>query len=178
MKHERETLGSADWPSRPVYGIARFQLIGWLGWYQMLTPGVVGSARPNRDYHLADTMRPAAILDGGKGPGLVAEVARSAVVDDLAEKLVSYRRLGACEYVVWRPDDRAVDWFVLRKGQYVALAPGADGILRSAVFPGLWLDPAALIARDGARLLAVAQQGHGTPEHTAFLRDLQRRGNR
>jgi hypothetical protein len=43
------------------------------------------------------------------------------------------------------------------------------------VFPGLWLDPAALLRGDGARVLAVAQQGHGSPEHTAFLQELARR---
>ena len=56
-----------------------------------------------------------------------------------------------------------------RDGQYERLEPGADGILRSEVFPGLWLDPAALIGGDSARVLAVAQQGIGSAEHAEFV---------
>ena len=67
---------------------------------------------------------------------------------------------------MWRVADRALDWFVLRNAFYWTLDPGPDGIIRSEVFPGLWLDPAALLRGDGARVLAVAQQGHGSPERT------------
>ncbi|MBX9580671.1 MAG: Uma2 family endonuclease [Gemmataceae bacterium] len=86
-----------------------------------------------------------------------------------------YRRLGVPEYIVWRVEDRAVDWFVLREGVYVPLDPGLDGVIRSEVFPGLWLDVAALNAGGGAALLRTAQLGHGRPEHPALLRELQRR---
>ena len=54
------------------------------------------------------------------------------------------------------------------------LAP-ADGIFRSVVFPGLWLDAAALLAGDRAKLLAVLQQGLQSPEHAAFVEELARR---
>jgi len=50
--------------------------------------------------------------------------------------------------------------------------PDADGILRSEVFPGLWLDPAAFLKRDGRRLLAVLRQGLASPEHAAFVAKL------
>jgi hypothetical protein len=52
------------------------------------------------------------------------------------------------------------------------MPPGADGILRSEVFPGLWLDPAAFLKRDGKRLLAVLRQGLAAPEHAAFVAKL------
>jgi hypothetical protein len=58
---------------------------------------------------------------------------------------------------------------VLRNGQFEELAPGGDGILRSEVFPGLWLDPAALLQRDSTRIREVLQQGLATPEHAAFV---------
>ena len=45
----------------------------------------------------------------------------------------------------------------------------AHGILRSGVFPGLWLDPAAMIGGDSARVLAVVLQGLGSVEHADFL---------
>ena len=40
---------------------------------------------------------------------------------------------------------------------------------RSTVFPGLWLDPAALLAGDRRRLRAVVDLGCATPEHAAFV---------
>jgi hypothetical protein len=43
------------------------------------------------------------------------------------------------------------------------------------VFPGLWLDPAALLACDGARLLDVVRQGLQSGEHAAFVEALARR---
>ncbi len=106
-------------------------------------------------------------------PELVAEVSSSSVSFDLGKKLKVYRRNGVREYVVWRVRDRQIDWFVLRGGRYEPLAAGADGTLRSTVFPGLWLDPAALLRGDLATVLAVLQQGLNSPEHAEFAASLQ-----
>jgi Uma2 family endonuclease len=106
-------------------------------------------------------------------PELVAEVASSSVSYDLGDKLNAFRRNGVREYIVWRVDDQAVDWFVLRDGRFSPLLPGPDGILRSTEFPGLWLDPAALVRGDSARVLAVVQQGLASPEHAEFLARLE-----
>ncbi len=70
---------------------------------------------------------------------------------DLGKKLNVYRRTGVREYIVWRVLDREVDWFVNREGTFDRLTPAADGILRSTVFPGLWLDPIALVQRDKSK---------------------------
>jgi hypothetical protein len=43
------------------------------------------------------------------------------------------------------------------------------------VFPGLWLDVKALLARDLARVLAVVEQGTRSDEHAAFLAILRAR---
>ncbi|MGB2612359.1 MAG: hypothetical protein WBC80_25570, partial [Isosphaeraceae bacterium] len=45
------------------------------------------------------------------------------------------------------------------------LAPAEDGTLRSTVFPGLWLDPTALMRDDFDTLLDVLQRGLDSPEH-------------
>ena len=58
-----------------------------------------------------------------------------------------------------------IHWFVLREGRYVTHPPGPDGIFRSMVFPGLWLDPAALFADDLDALIATLDRGLATPEH-------------
>jgi hypothetical protein len=52
--------------------------------------------------------------------------------------------------------------------------PSSDGIIRSQVFPGLWLDPQALLALSGKRLLAVLQEGLSTADHEAFVGRLAR----
>jgi Uma2 family endonuclease len=105
---------------------------------------------------------------------LVAEVASSSASYDLGDKLKAYRRNGAREYVVWRVLDRQIDWFVLHEERYKPLNPAADGILRSTVFPGLWLDPAALMRGDVNAVFAMVQQGLNSPEHTDFVARLER----
>ena len=65
--------------------------------------------------------------------------------------------------------DREIDWFVLHEGRYEPLSPAEDGIIRSTVFPGLWLDPAALLRGELATVLAVVQQGLTSPEHAEFV---------
>ncbi len=109
------------------------------------------------------------------GPELVAEVAARNVRLALNDKLRVYLRNGVREYIVWRVEDRAIDWFVLHQGQYDRLALTSAGLYQSECFPGLWLDPAALLAFDLARALQVLQQGLTSPEHAAFVAQLQQR---
>ena len=99
------------------------------------------------------------VIEAVGEPELVAEVAASTASYDLHDKLRAYQRNGVREYVVWRVLDRAIDWFVLRDDRYEPLALTSAGCYRSQVFPGLWLDPTALIRGDLARVLAVVQQG-------------------
>ena len=100
----------------------------------------------------------------------MAEVTASTASYDLHDKLASYRRNGVREYLVCRVLDRQIDWFVLREGTYERLDPAPDGSLRSTVFPGLWLDPAALLRGDLPTVLALVQQGLASPEHAEFDR--------
>jgi Uma2 family endonuclease len=129
--------------------------------FLMIEPGQGGQARISADDY----------VEGA--PELIAEVASRSVSYDLGDKLHAYRRNGVREYVVWRVLDSAIDWFLLREGRYEPLSPDADGILRSLIFPGLWLDPAALLRGELATVLAVVQRGLGTPEHAEFVSRLQ-----
>ena len=65
--------------------------------------------------------------------------------------------------------DRQVDWYVNRGGRFERVHPPADGILRSEVFPGLWLDAAALVRHDRKAVQAALQQGLDSPEHAEFV---------
>ncbi len=68
-----------------------------------------------------------------------------------------------------------VGWFILQEDEYRPLPAGADGVLRSRVLPGLWLDTAGLLAEDGARVLTRLQEGLQSAEHASFAAELQRR---
>jgi len=160
-------------------------VLNWLGSYEARTPGVqVGD---NASIRLAGPTMPqpdaVMIIEPGRrgratlseddyiegAPELIVEVAASTASIDLNTKLRVYRQNGVPEYVVWRVLDSAIDWFILRQSQYDRLRPGSDGIYRSEVFPGLWLDPAALTAFDLARTEDVVRLGIASPEHAAFL---------
>jgi len=167
------------------HGFPHARLISWLGFYQANTPGVDVSDNSSVRLDLDNEPQPDALLliDPARGgqtrlsvdgfiegaPELVAEVASSSVSYDLHAKLHVYRRNGVCEYLIWRVLEQEIDWFVLRAGQYERMPVDANGLLRSEVFAGLWLDPAALIRGDLAMVLAVVQQGIASPEHTAFV---------
>ena len=51
----------------------------------------------------------------------------------------------------------------------MAVPPDEDGLHRSRVFPGLWLDPQAILSVDTRRLREVIDLGTQTPEHAAFV---------
>jgi Uma2 family endonuclease len=160
----------------------------WLTSYYALTPGTrVGDNATTRLSPTNDPQPDVVLfvdprcggrcrIDNGYltgSPELLTEVAASSVSLDLGAKLEAYRRNGVCEYVVWRVLDRAIDWFALRQGNYDRLTPGADGIVRSQVFPGLWLDAEALLAGNLLRVYEVLQQGAATAEHAVFVAKLQ-----
>ena len=166
------------------------RLVAWLANYETDTPGVEAGDNGSVRLDLDNEPQPDGYLivlpdHGGQAriseddyiegaPELVAEVASSSVSYDLGKKLNAYRRNGVREYVVWRVLDRQVDWFVNRDGRFELMPPSADGILRSTVFPGLWLDPNALVRGEKTRVKAILQQGLDSAEHADFVARLER----
>jgi Uma2 family endonuclease len=107
----------------------------------------------------------------GGAPELIVEVTGSTSSRDLGVKLDLYRRAGVREYITILLPASQVIWRQLVRGRYKEIAPDEDGLLRSRVFPGLWLDPAAVW--DSKRSLRTAiEQGTRSPEHAAFVRRL------
>jgi Uma2 family endonuclease len=104
----------------------------------------------------------------------VGEVAASTVSIDLHTKLRVYRRNKVQENIVWRVEDSAIDWFELKQGDYAPLPLTANGIYQSETFPGLWLDPAAMLRGDLQTVLQVLQEGIASPGHGAFVAELQK----
>jgi Uma2 family endonuclease len=157
----------------------------WLGVYWGSTPGLffgdnVSIRLDGNNMHQPDAAMIIEPARGGQstlsergyiegGPELVVEVAASTASMDLNTKLRVYRRNNVREYVVWRVLDRAIDWFVLRQGEYQRLPLEADGTYRSEVFPGLWLEPRALVEGDLNRVLDALRRGLDDPAHRAFV---------
>jgi Uma2 family endonuclease len=169
----------------PQHGQPHGIVMGWLSVYWGFTPGLffgdnvsirlIGDEMPQPDALLmikqANGGQASLGADGciEDAPEFVVEVASSTASIDLNAKFRAYQRNGVREYMVWRVLDRAIDWFVLRDGKYHRLEPGADGIYRSVVFPGLWLDVEALLAENFPRILEVLHQGIAHTDHTAFV---------
>ncbi len=166
-----------DWDSLADY---------WLTHYAVNTPGCRASHNASV-LMLDDVPQPDVCLrilpeyggrSGQKGPlvagsvDLVVEITVTTADYDLGEKLRLYEEAGVREYIVVEPGAR-VTWHNLIDSRYAAHPPDADGILRSTVFPGLWLDPAALLAGDGPRILGVLNRGLAGEEHGAFIARLE-----
>lgn len=176
--------------SADSHGEPHADLSFWLASYKAATPGVKVGDNSSLRLDLDNMPQPDLYLrilqaHGGQcridadgyvegAPELVAEVAASSASYDLHAKLPVYRRNGVREYIVWRVLDRALDYFTLRDGAYLPLAPDRHGVLKSETFPGLWLDPAALIEDDVSRVLAILRKGLASRKHADFVARLKR----
>ena len=160
----------------------------WLIYYFGKTPGVTPTDNTTVRLDLDNEPQPDLSLfirqsHGGQSklvddyiegpPELIVEISNSSVSIDLHAKFHAYRRNGVREYVVWRTADECVDWFVLRDGDYKKMSATPDGILKSEVFPGLWLNEPALMNGDVAALTKTVEEGIATQEHAAFVAKLQ-----
>lgn len=161
----------------------------WLGYYLSKTPGldIYGDnctvrleeeSEPQPDLMLA---LPSHL--GGRArededdyingpPDFLCEIASSSASIDLGRKLRDYRSSRVPEYLIWSVNDARILWFDLLDGEYIAKPVDADGRLRSNLFPGLWLDPAKLLALDLPGLFKDLDAGASTPEHAAFIKKL------
>jgi Uma2 family endonuclease len=173
------------------HGQPHGNLIIWLGSYKVATPGVELGIEPTVRLDLDNEPQPDAVLlieeqCGGQArlseddyvegaPELVAEIAASSAAIDLGDKKRAYRRNGIKEYIVWQVFEQKLDWFSLQNGEYVPLPVDQDGVIRSQVFPGLWLAVEDLLAGNMARVLAVVQAGLASPDQTAFCQQLAER---
>jgi Uma2 family endonuclease len=189
-----ELIGGEVYMPSPVrqrfHGRQHSYLNYWLTHYEVNTPGVEVGDNSTVRLGPEDEPQPDCLLfiqpeHGGRvqiseddyiegAPDLVADVAASSVSYDLGKKLKVYAAHLVREYVVWRVRDRAIDWYVNRGGAFERLLPQGDGTLRSEVFPGLWLDPVALMRGDVNAVLAIVQQGLNSPEHAEFVARLAR----
>lgn len=180
-------------PARYVqHSSPHFDLITWLGNYRIATSGVDGGDNATLRLDLENEPQPDILLRlssklGGRSfvaadgylegvPELIVEISASTASYDMNQKRHVYARNGVPEYIVYLSYDKKIVWYVLGDEGYTELPPGDDAILRSRIFPGLWLDPQALLAGNLAQVLAVLQQGLASPEHSAFVEGLTKAG--
>lgn len=167
------------------HGQPHANIMTWLGVYQAFTPKVALADNPTVRLDLDNSPQPDAVLliDGGQtriseddylegAPELIVEVAASSAAYDLYDKKRAYRRNGVQEYLVWRVYENEFDWFRLAAGEYILLQPDSRGIVRSQVFPGLWLDVPSLRSGAMTEVLEVLQRGLKTSEHQEFKQSL------
>ncbi len=178
-------------PLKPEHGECHALVMMWLGHYWMATPGT--RVRDNATAILGDASEPqpdgALIIDPACGgqtgysedgyatgpPELIVEVASSSESIDLNAKWRDYERAGVLKYVVIVLRQRVVRWFRLQGGAYQEIAIPDSGVVESGTFPGLSLAVEALLQLDGATVIATLNQGFATPEHEAFVQQLQTR---
>ena len=163
----------------------------WLAYYASFTSGVESLTNASvffDDYgeHQPDVAMRILPENGGRtrdqgnyysgGPELIVEVSDSTLKKDLGPKRLDFERAGVLEYVNLGLNPPAVRWHVRVDGQLVAIEPDPDGLYRSKVFPGLWLDPVALLQGNTRRLREVVELGLATEDHAGFVDRLARLG--
>ena len=167
----------------------------WLGYYETHTPGCRGGS--NATWRMGDDgPQPDEFLrilpsHGGQSdmervyprgaPELIVEVSLSSEDYDLHQKKDLYETAGVLEYVVVLLREREVRWFRLTDGKFAIQSANKDedarGVIKSAVFPGLWLDVPALLAGRTKEVLSTLVAGLASDEHAEFVRRLQARAD-
>ena len=160
-------------------------LARWLGSYVNESPGVECAVNPTVRLDLDNEPQPDLVLfklpeKGGQArissddyiegaPELVIEIVGSSASYDLHQKKNAYRRNGVREYLAWITGEQRLVWWELRGGEYQEIAASSPGLFKSGVFPGLWLDAAALLRDDKKAVFAALRRGLDSPEHASFV---------
>ena len=181
-----ELIGGKVYMPPPVgweHSGSESQIGTWLGVFSALTPGC-GSGHNATTFLLDDIPQPDVNLIilpewGGSSwlegdylhgsPELLAELSHSSVIRDMKVKRDLYQKAGVQEYLAVILGKKEIHWHYLKDGIYQLLEPDAEGIYRSLVFPGLWLDSKALFEKKMGQVLATLQKGMASQEYLDFV---------
>jgi Putative restriction endonuclease len=187
-----ELIGGLVYMSSPVSiedGEMEGDVGGWLSLNRAATPGTA-VGHNTTSFLIKDTPQPDLHLRvlpeyGGTSsvegrylqgvPELLAEICRSSASYDLHVKFDLYQSAGVPEYLAILLYEQEIRWHVLADGRYRLLPPDADGLWRSRILPGLWLDGKALLTGNLQQVLARLQEGLNSPEHQQFVTELAAR---
>jgi Uma2 family endonuclease len=187
-----ELIGGVVYMPSPLslaHGHRESRVVAWLIAYMVATPGVdvasncttlLGEDSPQPDVHLrilpeygGATWSEGKLIAGP--PELVVEICASSAAYDLHQKYDLYEQAGVQEYVAVLIHEHEIRWHRLGKKGYQRVAAAKDGLWKSKVFPGLWLDGAALLSDDVPQVLASQQRGLASSEHADFVKKLAKR---
>ncbi len=170
------------------HGEPHATVLGWLFGYAAATPGLKLADNTSLRLDFDNEVQPDAMLFrletmGGQcriadgdflegPPELIVEVAASSASYDMHSKRRVYRRNGVQEYLVLLTLEEEVVWFFLEDGEYNRLVPDDQGVLRSRVFPGLWLHLEHFWNGTLPGLTDTLQQGLASQEHVDFAAKL------
>lgn len=158
-----------------------------LGLYVIDTPGIEsahnatmilgGRSEPQPDQTLRilpeygghSRLTPDGYVEGA--PEFFAEIAYSSRDIDLGGKRQDYQRAGVLEYLVACIAEQELHWFHFPSDR--PIRPTRQGVWKSRVFPGLWVDGPGLLARDMRRLAEAVRAGLASRGHAAFVKRLE-----
>jgi Uma2 family endonuclease len=177
-------------PQKIPHSETQLLVVRWLDEYAEATPGIKALLNNTQILGPDSEPEPDACLFiapdyGGRvyvdeedylhgAPELIVEVSSSTESIDLNRKKQDYQKAGVQEYVVLALRLQQVFWFVRSRGKYKEAPLPVDGIFRSRVFPGLWLDAEAMLRCHRQGVLAALKHGLATDEHTAFMAKLKK----
>jgi len=180
-------------PQKVPHSKAQQLVVRWLDEYAEATPGteallnntqILGpesEPEPDACLFIAPEYGGQVYLDEDEylhgPPELIVEVSSSTESIDLHRKKHDYQKAGVREYVVLALRIQQVFWFLRQRGKYKDVALPADGLFRSRVFPGLWLDAEAVLGNRRQAVLTALEQGLASAEHAAFVTKLARQAS-
>lgn len=188
-----ELIGGIVYVASPVYGFhadPHARAMTWLGLYMTRTPGVQLLDNCSMRLDEENELQPDAMLRirseyagrsslNEKGvvvgpPELLLEVAYTSRNIDLKQKMRQYEQAGVEEYVVVLAEKNEVEWFYMFNNRFRPLRATA-GLLKSKVFPGLWLEPATLFSDSTDSLLDAVVEGTDSNGHSKLVAKLAAR---
>lgn len=163
-------------PLRAVHhGNPHFLLAHWIATFAMHDPTLTGSDNATVRLNTDNDPQPDLCLlrIGGQthfddegfiigAPEMIIEIAGSSASYDFGEKREVYEAAGVGEYLVFEAMEGRIQWWRSDKGRFFEITP-ENGIYKSVLFPGLWLDAGALRSANAVALIATLQRGmsHG-----------------
>lgn len=142
-----------------------------LGWNNVPQPNIVLRVPPECGGKSRTTSEK--ILS--EAPELMVDFTTSHQTFDLRDRIRAFRESGVPEYLVWRSDERKLEWFCLERGKYALNLPNSNGVLASHFFPGLHLNLSALLNRSSTAVMATLRKSLQSGEHAAFVVRLEKR---
>lgn len=153
------------------HGNPHLLLAHWIATYAMHDPTLVGSDNATIRLNADNDPQPDLCLLRVEGqtrfddegyiigpPEMIVEIAGSSASYDFGEKRDVYEAAGVGEYLVFEAIEGRIQWWRSDSGRFVDILPD-DGIYKSALFPGLWLDADALRSANALKLIENLRRG-------------------